>query len=77
MSIRQQLGQLLWQHGVENDALLDALDWKMRKIMDERDRLREALTIFADWYQTHPDAILPKGLEHADFALALNALAKE
>jgi len=48
MSIRQQLGQLLWQHGVENDALLDALDWKMRKIMDERDRLREALTIISE-----------------------------
>jgi len=66
MGIRQQLGQLLWQHGVENDALLDALDWKMRKIMDERDRLREALTIISEhrrapeWIKRIADAALAK-----------------
>jgi C4-dicarboxylate-specific signal transduction histidine kinase len=44
------LGDLLRFHGVENDELLDALDWKYRRIEDERaklraenDRLREAL----------------------------------
>ena len=42
MSIRQQLGTLLWQHGVANDALLDALDWKFKKLQAENDRLREA-----------------------------------
>jgi hypothetical protein len=32
----------MWQHGVEQETLLDALDWKLKKIADERDRLREA-----------------------------------
>jgi predicted mannosyl-3-phosphoglycerate phosphatase (HAD superfamily) len=51
---------------------------------DEIERLRaalktarEALEVFASWHQTHPDATLPRGLEHADFALARAALAKE
>jgi len=35
------LSDLLRFHGVENDELLDALDWKYRKIEAERAKLRE------------------------------------
>jgi DNA-directed RNA polymerase specialized sigma24 family protein len=34
------LGDLLRFHGVENGELLDALDWKYRRIEDERAKLR-------------------------------------
>jgi len=37
------LGDLLRFHGVENDELLDALDWKFRKMEAERGLTREAL----------------------------------
>jgi cell division septum initiation protein DivIVA len=47
---RQTLHNLLWNYGVENNELLDALAWKFAKLMDEhdvvreeRDRLREEL----------------------------------
>jgi cell division septum initiation protein DivIVA len=47
---RQTLHNLLFNHGVENNELLDALAWKFAKLMDEhdavraeRDRLCEAL----------------------------------
>jgi cell division septum initiation protein DivIVA len=47
---RQTLHNLLFNHGVENNELLDALAWKFAKLMDEhdvvreeRDRLREEL----------------------------------
>ena len=59
MGLREQLKTLMWQHGVEQEDLLDALHWKVRKLMDDRryqytaaqyerlqaeiDRLREAL----------------------------------
>ena len=41
MGLRDQLRTLMWQHGVEQETLLDALDWKFKKIADECDRLRE------------------------------------
>jgi hypothetical protein len=55
----------------------DRLRTDIKQIEAENDRLREALAIFADWYQTHPDATLPLGLHRADFSLARTALAKE
>jgi exonuclease VII large subunit len=37
---------------------------------------REALEVFANWHLTHPDATLPRGLSHADFALTVAVLAR-
>jgi cell division septum initiation protein DivIVA len=38
---RQTLHNLLWNYGVENAELLDALAWKFAKLMDEHDAVRE------------------------------------
>ena len=57
---RQTLHNLLFNHGVENNELLDALAWKFAKLMDEHDvvraeidRLREALTRIAKMKGTY------------------------
>jgi hypothetical protein len=66
MNTREQLGDLLRRHGVDDDALLDALKWKFRKIytekemaLRERDKvragigpLREALEKIVLWCDT-------------------------
>ena len=60
------------------DDHLSALD-AMRAALEAAaqatpDTMREALEVFVNWHKTHPDATLPRGLEHADFTLARAAL---
>ena len=57
MGLRDQLKTLMWQHGVEQETLLDALDWKFKKIADERDRLREALVAVVREWDNAPDPV--------------------
>jgi hypothetical protein len=56
--IRETLATLLYNHGVENAELLDALEWKFKKIytekdmaIRERDRLREDRDTFMEGYK--------------------------
>jgi hypothetical protein len=57
MGLRDQLKTLMWQHGVEQETLLDALDWKFKKIADERDRLRGQLVHFGELHGAEHRAI--------------------
>ena len=57
MGLRDQLRTLMWQHGVEQETLLDALDWKFKKIADERDSLRGQLVHFGELHGAEHRAI--------------------
>jgi chromosome segregation ATPase len=81
MTTSEQLADLLRRHGVDDDALLDALKWKFRKIytekemvLRERDKLREALAVSAEWYRTHLDAIKSLDTENDKLRAELKAL---
>jgi chromosome segregation ATPase len=59
----------MWQHGVEQETLLDALDWKFKKIADERDRLRADNAFLKDGIEKHVEQGIRLG-ERAETAEA-------
>jgi len=66
------LGDLLRFYGVDHPELLDALDWKYRRIDNERNKFREALTRIATEMVTDNEA-----RAIAEAALAKTAVAPD